>query len=230
MQIGTGVQRVVMALLVVAVAGCGPSDEAKRMADSAVAAAARANARSAAGDVISARREAQALLDSARAAYVAGNCTVAAKGLRDAATFSLAQADSATGAAKDALASSAAELERLSTRVTRGAVTSVKTLDSVFARTHMAEAWYHQQRAVVAWRGPNGAQAGAELIMVADHLDRAMADAGRVESESAKTAIADARALGSKLAQGIAVQPADVAATFTAVEREVANLFATLKP
>ena len=218
-----------MALLVVAVAGCGPSDETKRAAESAVAAAARVNARTAAGEVISARREAQVLLDSARTAYLADNCTAAAKELRDAAAFTLAQADSATGAAKDALASSAAELDRLSTRVTRGAVTSVKTLDSVFARTHLAEARYHHERAVVAWRGPSGAQAGAELIMLADHLDRAISDAGQVASDSSKKAIADARALGSKLAQGAAVLPADVQATLAVMGREVANLAAALK-
>jgi hypothetical protein len=227
MHVETGVREIALAILVVAVTGCGPSEEARRKTDSAVAAAAQAKAATRAGEVISARREAQTYLDSARAGFVAKNSAVASKELRDAAGFTRGQADSATGAAKKALANSADELDRLATQVTKGAVKSVKTLDYAFSRTQLAESQYHHERAVAAWRGTKAAAAGAELVMVADHFERAIADAGQTASESAKKAVADTRALAAKLMQGTTVVPADVESTFAAMDKEVRNLMTT---
>jgi hypothetical protein len=56
-----------IAVVLVAATTCGPSESAKRRADSAVAAAVKANVVKDAGKVIGARREAQTFFDRARA-------------------------------------------------------------------------------------------------------------------------------------------------------------------
>ncbi len=224
----TGVRAGALAILVVAAVGCGPSEEAQRKADSAVAAAIKAKASTQAGEVIGVRREAQTHFDSARAAFMSKNNAAASKELREAGSFIRGHTDSATGAAKKALASSAVELERLAAQVTKGAVKSVKTLGYAFSRTQLAEAQYHQERAVAAWRGSKAGIAGAELVMVADHFERAMADAGQVASESSTKAVADVRALASKLTQGTAVGPADVESTLAAIDKEIRGLVGTV--
>lgn len=227
MHMETGVRGIALAILVVAVAGCGPSEEARRKADSAVAAAAQAKAATQAGEVISARREAQTYLDSARAGFVAKNSAVASKALRDAAAFTRQQADSATAPAKKALASSADELEKLATRVTKGTVKSVKTLDYAFARTQLAEAQLHCTRALNAWHATNAAATGAEIVMLTDHFERAVADAGQPLAATTQQTVAAARALAGKLTQGASVVPVDVESTLAAMDREVHSLMAT---
>jgi hypothetical protein len=209
-------------------AACGPSEKARREMDSAVAAAAQAKATTQAGEVISARREAQAYLDNARAGFIAKKRTVASEALRDAAAFTRRQADSATGAAKDALTRSADELDRLATQVAKSTVKSVKTLDHAFARTQLAEAQFHHERAAAAWGAAQAGVAGAELIMVTDHFERAIADAGQSASQPLDQAIADARALGSKLMQGGTVVPADVESTLTMLDSEIRGLVSTV--
>jgi hypothetical protein len=217
-----------LALVGATVVGCGPSDEAKRKADSAVAAAAQTKAITQAGEVISARREAQLFLDSARAAFVAKHASVAAKRLSDAAAFTRRQADTATGAAKKALVGSADELDRLSTRIARGAVKSVNTLDYAFARTHLAEARFHHERALAAWHGPNTASAGAEIVMATDHLERAISDARQTASAETKSGIADARSLATKLARGASVAPTEVDSALATLDKEINGLATTV--
>lgn len=223
MYIHTVVRRGTLSILVVSVAACDPSEAARLKADSAVAAQSKAATQA----VISARREAQVYFDSARAAFLAKRATIASKEITRAAAVTRAQADSASGVAKTALRSSAAELARLATRVTRNRVKSVKTLDYTFARTQLAEAQFHHERAVAAFRGTRTAAAGAELIMAADHFERAIVDAGQTASEPAQKAIADARRIASKLTSGALLVPADVESALATLGREVRSFAAT---
>jgi hypothetical protein len=226
MDIKTVVRAGTLAILVVSV-GCGPSENARKEAERAAAAAAQARATTQAGEVIGARQEAQAQLDSARAAFLAKQTTIASKELKAAAAFTRTQADSATGTAKDALSNSAAELQRLATRVTKRSVKSVKTLDYAFARTQLAEAQYHHERALDAFQQAKPAAAGAELVMAADHFERALTDAGQTATEPAKQAIADARSVASKLASGAPVAQADLESALAAFEKQVQSVAAT---
>jgi hypothetical protein len=218
------------AVFLVAAVGCGPSQDARRKTDSAVAAAAaaaQAKVATQAGEVLGARREAQTYLDSARAAFVAKNGAAASKVLHDAATFTRQQADSATGTVKDALAGSADELERLASRAAKGTIASVKTLDYAFARTQLAEAQLHCTRALDAWHATNAAATGVEIVMLADHFERATADAGQTLTAAAQTTLTTARSLAGKLTQGVTVVPADVESALAAMDKEVHSLMTT---
>ena len=216
--------RIAAILAVVASAvGCGPSKESQRKADSAIAAA-RAKVATQAGEVMSARREAQMYFDNARAAFVAKRGAVASKALRDAAAFTREQAISATTPAKEALISSADELEKLASRVTAGAVKSVKTLDYAFARTQLAEAQLHCTRALSAWRATDAAATGAEMMMLVDHFERAASDAGQPLATTTQQTLDVTRSLADKLTHGGSVVPLDVEATLTAMDKEVHSL------
>lgn len=219
-----GVRISVIALVAVAAVGCGPSEESQRRADSAALAAAKEKVATQAGEVLGARREAQMYFDSARAAFVAKNRPVAAKALRDAAAFTRQQADSAIAPAKKALTSSADELEKLAGRVTKGTVKSVKTLDYTFARTQLAEAQFHCTRALNAWHATNAATAGAELMMLVDHFERAASDAGQPLATTTQQTVAAARTLADKLTHGTTVVPVDVESTLAAMDKEVHGL------
>jgi hypothetical protein len=179
-----------------------------------------------AGEVFSARREAQMYLDSGRTSFVGRRNAAASKALHDAASFTRRQSDSASGEVKKALASSADELEHLATRVTKGTVKSAKSLDYAFARTQLAEAQYHYARAVAEWHATNTAAAGAEIVMVADHFERAAADASLPISDSVRNAVNNTRALGARLTQGASLVPAEVEWTMGAMKKEIGILTA----
>lgn len=147
--------------------------------------------------------------------------------LTGAAQFTRRQVDSSTGAARAQLTASAEELERLAARANKNAAKSPKSLDYAFARNQVAEAQLHSELASAAFAGGKAAAAGAELIMVADHFERAFADAGQTPPDAARKAIDDARALGMKMTQGASVPAAEVETTFSAVTKEIADFAAT---
>jgi hypothetical protein len=227
MDIEREVRGAAIALLVVAGVACGTSAEDRRKMDSAVAAAAQAKVATQAGEVLSARLEAQPYLDGARSAFVARDRGAASKGLRDAAAFTRGQADSAIEPAKKALAASADELNRLATRVSKGSVKTVKTLDNTFARMQLAEAQLHCTRALDASNRKNAGATSAEIVMLVDHFERAAADAGNPLSASAQQAVATARSLAGKLTQTANVPQADVDAALAAMDKEVHGMMAT---
>jgi len=218
--------RNVAALLLIAGAvSCAPSEKTQQVAES-TAATAEKTAVSAAGEVMSARREAQPYLDSARASFLAKKNPVAAAALRQAAAFASEQAGRAAEPAKTPLSESATELEALAARVAAGKTHSVKALDYAFARMHVAEAAYHCTRAMDAWKqGTRDPAAGAELIMLADHFERAAADAGQPIPPSANEALIQIRGVADRLTRG-AFELSGVDAKLAAMDKEVHKLMA----
>ncbi|MGE5732198.1 MAG: hypothetical protein ACM37U_09665 [Gemmatimonas sp.] len=200
---------------------CGPSEAAKRRADSAVAAAAKAHVVTRAGEVFGARREAQAFFDSARTQFVLKDHAAAAKSLRAAAQFTRQQADSSAGLDKDALVESAEELERLATNIANGRVKFTKTVDYAIARTQLAEAQHHYSRMIAAWNRHDAGIAGAELTMSIDHFDRGVSDAGlHLETETQAT-LADVRTLGGEMTKGSTLNAAAVEGTLASFDSEL---------
>ncbi len=219
-----------VALLAGTAVGCGPSVQDRLKAESTAAAAAAAKSVALAGEVFLARREAQVYFDSARASFVAKKNVAAARSLRDAALFNRQHADSAAAPAKNALKQSSQELDRLATRVARGGVTSVRTLDRAFARAQLADAQNHCLRALDAWKKLNAPVTGAELMMLADHFERGATDAKQQLSEPARKAIANGRALAAKLVQGEAVSATAVDSTLGALDKELHALIEVVAP
>ena len=223
MQIDRRIRMTAALVVIASTVGCGPSQESQRKADSAIAAA-QAKVVTQAGEVLSARREAQTYFDNARKAFVAKRGADASKALRDAAAFTRQQAVSATTPAKEALTSSANELDKLASRVTAGAVKSVKTLDYAFARTQLAEAQLHCTRALSAWGATDAAATATEMIMLVDHFERAAADAGQPLATSTQQTLDMTRSLADKLTRGGSVIALDVEPTLTAMDKEVHSL------
>jgi hypothetical protein len=224
MTIHTGARIGAASLIAAALVGCGPSQDAQRAKDSAVAAAAQAaqaKVISQAGEVLTARREAQAHLDSARTAFVARNMASASASLREAATFARAHADSAAEPAKKALVSSAVELDALAARVAKKGVRSVSTLDDAFARLNLAEAQLHCTRALDAWKDQKTGVTAAEIVMITDHFERAAADANVKLDSAAKQSVTVARAVANKLSQGAAVPAGEVDSALTALDKAI---------
>ncbi len=214
----------VAALMAGSMLGCNQSSEQqKRAADSAVAAA-KTQASTVAGEVISARREAQGFFDSAHTSFVAKKYKEAAASLHEAAIFARQQSDSATGAAKTALAKSADEIENLSTRVARGRVTSVQTVDRAFARMQLAEAQHHYGRAMADWVNTNAGAASAELTMSIDHFERAVADAGLKLTSESNATVMDMRNLAADLAKGVKVDSSAFEKELDAFDREIQHV------
>jgi len=216
-----------LALLLIAGAACGPSERERHTMDSIAASTAQAKVATQAGEVLSARREAQPYFEAARNAFVAKNRRAARKSLSDAASFTRDQANNATEPAKKALTESADELNRLATRVSNGSVQTVKTLDYAFARAQLAEAQLHCTRALDAWKNANAGTTAAEMVMLADHFERAAADAGKPLSASAQQAVGTARSLAERLTRAGNVPQADVEASLGTMDKEVHTLMAT---
>ena len=215
---------IALAILIATGIACGPSADARRKTDSADAAAAQAKVSAQAGEVMSGRDEAQPYLDTARRAFLTKDHAVTSKGLRDAASFTRGQADSAIEPAKKALMASADELDRLAARVSKGAVKTVKALDNAFARTQLAEAQLHCTRALDAWKNKNAGATSAEIVMLADHFERAAADMGQPLGTSAQQAVATARSVSRNLTQVAKVPQADVEAALATMDTEVHSL------
>jgi hypothetical protein len=212
---------VVAVVLVAAATACGPSESAKRRADSAVAAAVKAHVVKDAGEVIGARREAQSFFDSARASFMLKHRTAASKSLRDAAAFTRQQSDSAAGLDKDAFLTSAKELDRMAAGVTNGTVRSVKTLDNAIARAQLAEAQYHYTRMIAAWNRHDAGVAGAELTMSIDHFDRGVSDAGLHLAATTQATLAEVRTLTAEMTKGAILNAADVEKTLSLFDNEL---------
>jgi hypothetical protein len=203
---------------------CGPSAAAKRRADSAVAAAAKAHVVSQAGEVLSARREAQVFVDGARVSFIGKHRAAAAKSLREAASFTRQQSETAAGLDKEALTKSAKELERVATGVSNGAVKSVRTLDLAIARMQMGEAQFHYSRVMAAWNKSDAGVAGAELTMAIDHFDRGVGSAGlRLDAET-QAAANDIHTLASEMISGAILTAADVEKTLTTFDNELQHV------
>jgi hypothetical protein len=205
----------------VAATACGPSASAKRRADSAVAAAAKAHAVKDAGEVIGARREAQTFFDRARASFILKHRPAASKSLRDAAAFARQQSDSAAGLDKDAFVKSAKELDRLATGIASGTVRSVKTLDNAIARAQLAEAEHHYTRMLRAWNRHDAGVAGAELTMSIDHFDRGASDAGLHLDTTTQSRLADARTLTREMTKGAMLNAGEVETTLSLFDNEL---------
>jgi hypothetical protein len=223
MHIDKRIQMVTTLLAAMSAVGCGPSAESQRKADSAIAAA-KATIVTQAGEILSARREGQMYFDGARTAFVTKRAADASQALRDGAAFTRRQSISAASPAKEALVSSADELEKLASRVRAGTVKSVQTLDYAFARTQLAEAQLHCTRALSAWRATDAAATATEIIMLVDHFERAAADAAQPLAPATQQTLDAARSLADKLTRGGSVVPLDVEATLSAMDKEVHSL------
>ena len=157
------------------------------------------------------RREGQGLLDSARTALTGGERAPAAALLHRAAAFFVRQAnDPPSGGTADLLAA-ARGLDSLAMDVSLGRTADASRLDRLSAHANLAEAERHGALAAVAWSTRSKESVSDELVMAADHVERATLDANLTSSPVMRRLVAELRAVARDLSsqQGLDLRDLD---------------------
>ena len=146
--------------------------------------------------------EPQRHFTDAVAAYAKKDYKAAATDIRKATSYLRLEADRATGAAKQELEGSVAQLDMLAASVEKGAVTDEQSMTKVFARADHALALEHRSKAAESWARKEYDNAGYELKAAAQGLESTASWIGGEAKAGASATVAGARALGDKLAAG----------------------------
>ena len=112
------------------------------------------------------------------------------------------RSERATEETKEALKSSARELDELADSVEKGTETSISHLEDTFARAHYALAKYYNEKASASYVKKEYKKAGYELKASAMYLKNGMTWAGSKAEEGTESAMDESRRLGDKLIQG----------------------------
>ena len=146
--------------------------------------------------------EPQRHFSAAVAAFGKKDYQAAAVEIRKAEAYGRLESARAVGDAKRGLDTANAELEKTARALDRSAVKSETEMDKAFANADQALAVAHRARAAASWAHKSYDQAGHELKAAADGLEGAAAWTGTEAESSARSAAADARAVGDQLASG----------------------------
>ena len=122
------------------------------------------------------RREAQVLLDSAFLLLGRAETARATALVHRAAAFFLVQAGSPPSGGTTELLAVADSLDAIAGRLAHGTIVSRDALRSLSARGNLAEAERHGALASVAWSTRSKESVADELLMAADHVERAAVD------------------------------------------------------
>ena len=148
---------------------------------------------------LASRQECQRALDSARAALIRKDADACMTSLLEAAAFFRNQSRDDAPEVRPALRAAAEEMETLAANIVNGRTRTPKDLDRAFTRAHAAEATQHLAHARAAISARDNVRAGEELVMAADHLERAMKDAKLRNRRAVLPAIAHVRALADDM-------------------------------
>ncbi|MCC6870171.1 MAG: hypothetical protein IT522_15240 [Burkholderiales bacterium] len=156
-------------------------------------------------------------LRQAMAAYLRNDYRSAATDVRKTAGYVRLEAARASGATRAALVDSDRELGALATRLDTGSVTSKQDLARSFARAEHSLAVAHRSRAAEAWVRKAYDSTGYELDAAAQGLEGSASWLGDEAVHRVRDSVADARAVGDKLAAGGVWTRDEVAKGFTAL-------------
>jgi len=148
----------------------------------------------------------------------------AASEIRKGEAFLRLQAARATAEGKKGLITSIAELEKLANDVEKGTVTSAKTLDRTFAKSHHALAKHHYLKALEYRTKKDTKRAGHSLKAAAVHLEHGFAWSGHeLEAGTAKV-VRTALDLGGKLIEGTGLMTDEVVKAIDYIGQEIEKL------
>jgi hypothetical protein len=173
---------------------------------------------------LASRRECQAALDAARAALIRKDADACITSLAEAAAFFRNQARTDAPEVRPVLSEAAEEMETLAANIVNGRARTPRDFDRAFARANAAEATQHLAHARAALAERDDVRAGEELIMVADHLERAAKDAKARNDRVVQTAIADARTIGSEMMRGTRAAPDETNKVTVEIERAIRRI------
>jgi hypothetical protein len=148
--------------------------------------------------------EPQRHFTNAVANYARKDYRAAATDIRKATSYLRLEAGRATGEPKLELERSVAQLDTLATSVEKGAVKDEHAMANAFASADHALAVEHRAKATESWARKDYDKAGYELKAAAFGLESAASWTGGEAEAGASATVAEARALGEKLASGSA--------------------------
>ena len=135
----------------------------------------------------------------ARQDYVEKNMNSAAEQIKKGAAYMKGEAANASVKGKEALTTSAQELDKLADDVKKGAVTSKKRMEDSFARAYHALASDAHIKSTESWTKKEAAKAGAALESANRNLEKGFAWAGQKIEKSTNDAMKKSEDLALKL-------------------------------
>ena len=165
--------------------------------------------------------EPQRYFTDAVAAYAKKDYKAAAADIRKATSYLRLEAARATGAAKEELETSVAQLGVLAASVEKGATKDDQLMVKAFAKADHALALEHRSKAAESWARKDYDKAGYELKAAAHGVESAAGWLGGEVTSGASATVADARALGDKLASGASWTHDEVAKGFDSLGNSI---------
>jgi hypothetical protein len=160
----------------------------------------------------------------ARENFLAKKWKDSAEAIRRGKSYLQSEAARAEDKSKEALASSAEELQRLADKVEKGATKSVRELDSAFSRANSALAQYYYRMANESWAQKETSKAGHELLAATFQLEKGIRRAeGKVERE-VQSVVQKTDRLAGKMIEGTKVAEGEVEKGIQDLGKEIEKL------
>jgi len=160
----------------------------------------------------------------ARENFLAKKWKDSAEAIRRGKSYLQSEAARAEDKSKEALASSAEELQRLADKVEKGAAKSVRELDSAFSRANSALAQYYYRMANESWAQKEASKAGHELLAATFQLEKGIRRAeGQVERE-VQSVVQKTDRLAGKMIEGTKVAEREVEKGIQDLGKEIEKL------
>jgi len=168
--------------------------------------------------------EPQRHFTNAVADYARRDYNATATEIRKATSYVRLEAGRATGEPKQELDRSVAQLDALAMSVEKGAVKDEHVMANVFAHADHALAVEHRAKATESWTRKDYDKFGYELKAAASGLESAAGWTGDEAKAAASATVAEARALGEKLASRSAWTRDEIAKGFAALDHSIDEL------
>jgi hypothetical protein len=165
--------------------------------------------------------EPQRHFTDAAAAYARKDYKAAAAEIRKANGYLRLEAGRASGAARQELDTSIAQLDALATSIEKGVVKNQEAMVKSFAKADHALALEHRSKAAESWARGEFDLVGYELKAAAHGLESAAGWIGRIAKSDISTTATDLRVLGDKLAGGGAWTRDEVARGFESLGDDI---------
>jgi len=166
----------------------------------------------------------------ARQDYLQKNMDSASEQIKKAAAFMKAESAKASVKGKEAMMSSAQELEKLAVDVKKGTVKSVKKIEKPFARAYFALANDSHIKSAESWTKKESAKAGEALESSSKYLEHGLAWTGKKVETGTKKTIEKSRSLSLKLKEKGSVIAKDMEKGLKDTGNEIEKLGKKISP
>ena len=156
--------------------------------------------------------------------YLQKDLNAAAKEIRKAAAFMKSEAEKGGAIGKEALTESYQNLEKLADEVKKGAVTTVGTLETAFARSYHALAANSAGKSTEAFTKKEVKKAGEHLDAAVKYLEQGLGWTGRQIQTGTAEVIKKSKDLSRKLKKGSKSAADEVAKGLKDMEQEIGKI------